>query len=204
VSVASTVIATAILAATLGPILWLGRLINALAKEEVRAWLPHISKRTVRQAALVLPLEQRDILEAWEAELDEYADRPLSMLAIALRIARDRKYIAREVEPVAQAEVVTGSAQARGLQALGATVTNSLSKIRGAVSDDVAYRFKRLFTDQLRPHYGYMAVGALTCVLLVLPPLANASFVVQIVAAVPFLAYALKRFIDILRGQFRR
>jgi hypothetical protein len=205
VSVASTVITTVVLAVTLGPILWLGRLVNVLAKEEARAWLPHISKRTVRQTALALPPEQRDILEAWEAELDEYADRPLSMLAIALRITRDRKRIAREMAPVAQAEGIKGSAQARDPRLLGARIIQSaLAKIRGTVSDDTAYRFKRLFTDQLRPHYGYMAAMVLTCALVALPPLANASQGVQILTLVPSAAYTLKRGWDIRRGTFRR
>jgi hypothetical protein len=50
---------------------------------------------------MALPPTQRDILEAWEAELEEFKDRPLAMLIVATRIARDSKLIGREARSIA-------------------------------------------------------------------------------------------------------
>lgn len=81
--------------------LWLRDVAAEVAGAEIRAWLPHLSLRKIRRAAMALPPAQRDILEAWEAELKEYEDRPLAMFLLATRIARDRKLTAREAQEIA-------------------------------------------------------------------------------------------------------
>lgn len=86
-------VALLLLAAALRVIL---KIAGDLASSEVRAWLPHLSRRIIHSAAMRLPVEQRDILEAWEAELQEYSDRPATMLLVALRIWQDRRLITRE------------------------------------------------------------------------------------------------------------
>lgn len=68
-----------------------------LVKSEVRAWLPHISRAIVRRAARALPDGHHDFLEVWESDLEDYEDRPLTMLAVAICIARDRGLIAEEI-----------------------------------------------------------------------------------------------------------
>jgi hypothetical protein len=70
--------------------------VSDLAKTEIRAWLPYLSCRRVKEAAQNLPSEHGDLLEVWEAELDEYRDRPVAMLLVAKRIARDRQLIVFE------------------------------------------------------------------------------------------------------------
>ena len=77
-----------------------------LTKTEAHGWLPHISQKVVRRAAEPLPAEQSDILEAWEAELEDYSDRPVTMLIVALRIAHHRKLIAGELLRPIPLEVV--------------------------------------------------------------------------------------------------
>ena len=44
-----------------------------------------------------LPRDQRDRAEEWHAEINEYADRPLSMVLVAVRVRRDARAIAHEV-----------------------------------------------------------------------------------------------------------
>jgi hypothetical protein len=70
--------------------------VSDLAKTEIRAWLPYLSRRRVKEAAQNLPSEHGDLLEVWEAELDEYRDRPVAMFLVAKRIARDRQLIVFE------------------------------------------------------------------------------------------------------------
>jgi hypothetical protein len=101
-----------------------------LLKREIVAWLPHISRRIVRDAALSLPVEQRDILEAWEAELEEYADRPLTMFLLARRIARDRELIATELAAPALEQV---GATSGGHARLHGTVRRTMKVLRPAV-----------------------------------------------------------------------
>lgn len=69
-----------------------------LLKSEVRAWLPHLSVAIVRRAARALPAGHHDFLEVWESDLEDFEDRPLTMLAVAIRIALDRKRIAVEID----------------------------------------------------------------------------------------------------------
>lgn len=72
-----------------------------LAKQEARGWIPVISKRIIRRVVERLPVEQRDILEDMEAELDQYSDRPISMLLVAMRMADDQLLIVAEARALA-------------------------------------------------------------------------------------------------------
>jgi hypothetical protein len=91
-----------------------------LLSGEIRSWLPHLSRHLVTSASLQLPERQRDLLEQWEAELEEFADRPLAMLIVALRIWRDRKLIATE----AAGELTGVAAEHRLVRQPGTTVVS--------------------------------------------------------------------------------
>jgi hypothetical protein len=72
-----------------------------LAKQEARAWLPLLSRKIVRQTVEALPPDQQGILEDMEAQLDDRAGRPITMLLFAMRVARDRRLIAAEARELA-------------------------------------------------------------------------------------------------------
>lgn len=79
----------------------LRQMFRDLARDELKAWLPHLARDRVRRVASKFPPERRDILEAWEAELDDFADRPVTMLLVALRITRSRRLVAAELRAAA-------------------------------------------------------------------------------------------------------
>lgn len=89
------IVGVAVLGVTVSLVL-LRDVASDLAKTEARAWLPLISRRRVRRAAESLPSGSREFLEAWEAELDEVADRPVTMFLVAMRIYRSRRLVAFE------------------------------------------------------------------------------------------------------------
>jgi|ERR1700722_1485873 len=63
--------------------------VNVLSVDAV-GWLQVLSERIVRRAAaLHLPDFHRDREEEWLAELEQYRNRPITMLVIALRISRN-------------------------------------------------------------------------------------------------------------------
>jgi ABC-type multidrug transport system fused ATPase/permease subunit len=72
-----------------------------LATQEVRAWLPHLSRKIVQRSVQALPMDQRDILEDMESQLSDRSDRPITMLLFAFKVARDRKAIAAEARELA-------------------------------------------------------------------------------------------------------
>jgi hypothetical protein len=90
-----------------------------LAGDEARALLEHASRKKVQRVALQFPPEQRDILEAWEADLDEYCGRPLAMFMVATRIARSSRALAGELQEAAlESEALDASVQNTSLRIL--------------------------------------------------------------------------------------
>jgi hypothetical protein len=86
-------------------IVWLAVKVGGdLLSKEVQGWLPHVSRHIVANAALALPEQRRDLLEVWQAELEDFEDRPITMLLVALRIWRDRKLTAKEAAAELAAE----------------------------------------------------------------------------------------------------
>jgi len=68
----------------------------SLVSGEARGAVPDVCQRILDRTALQLPPHLRDRREEWEQELYEAKDRPLSQVAIALRIWRDGRGLARE------------------------------------------------------------------------------------------------------------
>jgi hypothetical protein len=89
-----------IFALGLGALGLLGTLATAIAvalvTTEARGSIPVVCRRLLDRTAERLPPEQRHRREEWESDLADAGDRPLSQLAIALRIYMDGRAIARE------------------------------------------------------------------------------------------------------------
>lgn len=76
---------TLVVGVSLGLLALVVAIIHSLAADEIRAWLPYLSRRLARSAARQLPAGSRARCEAdWLAELAAWEDRPLSALAKAV------------------------------------------------------------------------------------------------------------------------
>lgn len=69
---------------------------------EIRAWLPHVSRRLLHRSCCRLPLDERWREEEWRAEVDLFSDRPVSMALVAMRILVNARAVAREARIVAR------------------------------------------------------------------------------------------------------
>jgi hypothetical protein len=149
--------------------LWLRSIATEILGEEIRAWLPHLSRRKIQRAAKALPPAQRDILEAWEAELNEYIDRPAAMFFVATRIARDRKLVAREAEEIAvESSVAPGRGRARSLRRPTATagqLVKTVGTVTGWMRNRTARRPRKELQDSEFWSFAYMVIALLTGVI---------------------------------------
>jgi hypothetical protein len=95
---------TAVLLAIVGFVIVVaGKLALTLLGADVRGWLPHLSKGLVSRASRRLPVDEQWRTEEWLAELEAFADRPLTMIVVATRIAVSARAVAREsLRPVPQ------------------------------------------------------------------------------------------------------
>jgi hypothetical protein len=61
--------------------------VQSLLSDEVRGWLPHLSRKLVSAAVWRMPPEHRArYREEWEADLATFNDRPITALIFALRV----------------------------------------------------------------------------------------------------------------------
>jgi hypothetical protein len=74
----------------------LGAIVIGALGADVRGWLPHLARRLLHLACRRLPVNERWREEEWRAEVDLYADRPISMAIVALRVAVSVRSLARE------------------------------------------------------------------------------------------------------------
>lgn len=87
-------------------IIWVGALglavtiivaiLTALVTTEARGNVPVLCRRLLDRTAARLPAEMQDRREEWESELADAADRPITQMAIAVRIWRDGRVLAQE------------------------------------------------------------------------------------------------------------
>jgi hypothetical protein len=111
----STVLAIIIAGAALVLVV-IGRIFVGLVTNDVKGWLPRWSASLVRRASEHLPAEHRP---RWEeealADVDQFADRPLTGFLHALGMARSVKSLARELTaaPAGDAVVSTGGRRGR-------------------------------------------------------------------------------------------
>ena len=131
-----------------------------LLKSEIRAWLPHLSIAIVRRAARALPAGHHDFLEVWESDLEDFWDRPLTMLAVAIRIARDRKHIAVEIdraklEGVSAPPPVLKNAR---IQKWGSIAAEALPSVGNSFSAFSARTVTKIHDVQIPPIIGCLAL----------------------------------------------
>jgi hypothetical protein len=86
------------------------RAVGGIAAKEATGWMPYLSVGLIRRASRRLPEEHR---ERWVAEMEadvrEFADRPVSGLVHAILAARGARRLAGELTPVSIASGIDGS-----------------------------------------------------------------------------------------------
>lgn len=88
----------------------IARVAAGLISKEAAGWAPHVSLSIVRHASRRLPEAHRSRwLEEMEADIAEFAERPISGLFHAVLAARGAGRLARELRPVAVASGVSGA-----------------------------------------------------------------------------------------------
>ena len=118
------------------------RIVTGLAVKEVDGWIPRVSELMVRRAGRRLP---PDVAPRWVEEqsrhLEEYEDRPLSMLGHALAVVRQARALAaeleREAEPVRERSTGWRDTLADGRNRIAVTaaaVARRLSDGRGRLA----------------------------------------------------------------------
>jgi hypothetical protein len=71
--------------------------LQEMARDEIKAAIPHLSFGLVRRAAADLPEDEHSIIEEWEQRLERQETRPLAMLVTALNIYKERRALATEL-----------------------------------------------------------------------------------------------------------
>lgn len=76
----------------------LGRLVLALVANDVKGWLPYLSRRFITRAAARLPTDHAERwAEEWESDLKQFEDRPLTGLLHAAQLPRSAARMAHEL-----------------------------------------------------------------------------------------------------------
>jgi hypothetical protein len=118
--------------------------------------LVRISASMIRQASRSLPDGQRDILEAWEAELQEHEQAPVAMLLLAWRISRDRDRILYEAEQAEHAPLDAGQSKSQIHLIPAALQVKAARTIAAIVSALVRFGRKLGINDVLPLIIGYV------------------------------------------------
>jgi hypothetical protein len=109
-----------------------------LVASDARGWIPYLSWWVVQRAARQLPADRRArAAEEWTADVNEFEDRPMSMLIVAMRIALRARTTAREVRPVTVMD-------------LARDLTHRASAIKRRMERPIGLRYLLIFVSRPR------------------------------------------------------